>query len=197
VSGKSETVSRIIDGALSALARQGLRKLSMVDVCHEAGIARGTLYRYFKSKDDVLEAIGHHVVQNLAVALDRSIEERPEPGNRVRVVADVLIGTFWELHPELVQVGQLEPAFTLLYLNRVLPKFQEILRDTLSPILAETAAVRTGTVTADQLVDIVIRISVSHYLLPNDFSEALPELLASFIELRTARHEHQSTAGVP
>jgi AcrR family transcriptional regulator len=44
VSGKSDTVSGILDGALSALARKAVRKLSMVDVCYEAGIARGTLF---------------------------------------------------------------------------------------------------------------------------------------------------------
>ena len=47
----NETVNRILDGALRALARRGLRKLSMSDICEEAGISRGTLYRYFKSKD--------------------------------------------------------------------------------------------------------------------------------------------------
>ncbi|HEX3732245.1 MAG TPA: TetR/AcrR family transcriptional regulator [Mycobacteriales bacterium] len=194
MTAKSDTVSRILDGALSALARQGLRKLSMSDVCDEAGIARGTLYRYFKSKDDVLEAIGHHVVANLTVALEQGIQENPKPADRVRVVADVLIG-FWRLHPELARVGQVEPAFALSYLNRVLPQFRAILRETLDPLLTETAAVRAGTATVDQLIDLIIRIAVSHYLLPNEFSDALPELLAGLADLQIPENSTSKRRG--
>lgn len=50
MAASSDTHTRILDGALSALARRGVRKLSMSDVGAEAGISRGTLYRYFRDK---------------------------------------------------------------------------------------------------------------------------------------------------
>src|SRR5260221_73441 len=42
---------RILEGTLAAISRYGVHKLSMVDVAAEAGISRGTLYRYFETKE--------------------------------------------------------------------------------------------------------------------------------------------------
>src|SRR5437899_1815243 len=88
--GRSDTVDRILDGALTALARRGLRKLSMSDICAAAGVSRGTLYRYFSTKEDVLEAIGQHVEQRFRVAMEDAIEREPDLDHRVEVVLRVL-----------------------------------------------------------------------------------------------------------
>ena len=45
------TRERILDGAMAAIARHGLSKLGMSDVSHSAGVSRGTLYRYFPSRE--------------------------------------------------------------------------------------------------------------------------------------------------
>jgi len=43
----------ILDAARSVFSRLGYAKTSMDDVAEEAGIAKGTLYLYFKSKEDL------------------------------------------------------------------------------------------------------------------------------------------------
>lgn len=175
---KAVTTARILDGALSALARQGLRKLSMSDICEEAGIARGTLYRYFKSRDEVLEAVSRHVATSMTIALEQGVRERPDPANRIRVVMDVLIG-YWQAHPEMVQVGKVEPAFAMSYLERVLPQFKVILLDFLDPVLAESAAVRSGAATEEQFVDLMLRVAFLHYFMPSPESTSLGEVVAN------------------
>lgn len=175
---KAVTTARILDGALSALARQGLRKLSMSDICEEAGIARGTLYRYFKSRDEVLEAVSRHVATSMTIALEQGVRERPDPANRIRVVMDVLIG-YWQAHPEMVQVGKVEPAFAMSYLERVLPQFKVILLDFLDPVLAESAAVQSGAATEEQFVDLMLRVAFLHYFMPSPESTSLGEVVAN------------------
>jgi AcrR family transcriptional regulator len=178
VATKAVTTARILDGALSALARQGLRKLSMSDICEEAGIARGTLYRYFKSRDEVLEAVSRHVATSMTIALEQGVRERPDPANRIRVVMDVLIG-YWQAHPEMVQVGKVEPAFAMSYLERVLPQFKVILLDFLDPVLAESAAVQSGAATEEQFVDLMLRVAFLHYFMPSPESTSLGEVVAN------------------
>lgn len=175
---RAVTTARILDGALSALARQGLRKLSMSDICEEAGIARGTLYRYFKSRDEVLEAVSRHVATSMTIALEQGVRERPDPANRIRVVMDVLIG-YWQAHPEMVQVGKVEPAFAMSYLERVLPQFKVILLDFLDPVLAESAAVQSGAATEEQFVDLMLRVAFLHYFMPSPESTSLGEVVAN------------------
>lgn len=46
--------SRICNAAFACIKRLGLEKTTMSDIAKEAGIARPTLYRHFKSKNDVV-----------------------------------------------------------------------------------------------------------------------------------------------
>lgn len=45
---------RILDGALKAFARKGFYNTKVSEIAAEAGVADGTIYLYFKNKDDLL-----------------------------------------------------------------------------------------------------------------------------------------------
>ena len=49
-----EAKSRVCTAALACLKRQGIEKTTMSDIAKEAGIARPTLYKYFKNIEEVL-----------------------------------------------------------------------------------------------------------------------------------------------
>ncbi len=49
-----EAKSRVCSAALACLKRQGIEKTTMSDIAKEAGIARPTLYKYFKNIEEVL-----------------------------------------------------------------------------------------------------------------------------------------------
>ncbi len=42
---------------MRAIARHGLAKLGMRDVSESAGVSRGTLYRYFSTREDLLTGL--------------------------------------------------------------------------------------------------------------------------------------------
>ena len=44
----------IIDAAIRVFARSGYYNSRVSDIAREAGIASGTIYLYFKTKDDIL-----------------------------------------------------------------------------------------------------------------------------------------------
>ncbi|MCL5268879.1 MAG: TetR/AcrR family transcriptional regulator [Bacteroidetes bacterium] len=48
---------QIIKAAISAFARKGLKKTSMNDIVREAGISKGAIYWYFKSKDEIISEL--------------------------------------------------------------------------------------------------------------------------------------------
>ena len=45
--------NEVIDAAIAVFAREGFAQATMDDVAREAGIAKGTVYLYFKSKEDL------------------------------------------------------------------------------------------------------------------------------------------------
>jgi TetR/AcrR family transcriptional regulator, repressor for uid operon len=53
-------VQRILDAATKCFVRSGFRGASMHEICGEAGMSPGALYRYFPSKEAVIEAISEN-----------------------------------------------------------------------------------------------------------------------------------------
>lgn len=47
---------QILDAAITCFARNGFAETTIQDICQEAGVSHGALYRYFQSKDDIVEA---------------------------------------------------------------------------------------------------------------------------------------------
>ena len=54
---------RIMNAAITTFAQNGYHQATMAAVAREAGVAAGTIYLYFKSKDDLLISIFEEKVQ--------------------------------------------------------------------------------------------------------------------------------------
>ncbi|MFU8806641.1 MAG: TetR/AcrR family transcriptional regulator [Bradymonadaceae bacterium] len=52
--GNAEKRERILEGALKAFAKKGFYNTKVSEIAGEAGVADGTIYLYFKNKDDLL-----------------------------------------------------------------------------------------------------------------------------------------------
>jgi AcrR family transcriptional regulator len=178
-------VEQITQGAIRALARHGLRKLTMTDICAEAGVSRGTLYRYFKDKDQVLEAVGHQVESTLKVAVDNAIAADPEPAHRLQVVLRAVLD-YQQLHPETVELVRVEPAFALDFLTRRLPVFVDILTDALEPVLTGAPPVRSRKMTRQQLAEMFLRFVISAIVIPPDDGIAMADRVAGMWKSLTA-----------
>ncbi|HEX6311825.1 MAG TPA: helix-turn-helix domain-containing protein [Acidimicrobiia bacterium] len=51
------THDRIVDAAERCIRRWGIRRISMNDVGREAGVSRGSVYRYFADRDALVQAV--------------------------------------------------------------------------------------------------------------------------------------------
>jgi len=83
-----ERRNEIIDAADELFGQKGFDGTSTNDILEKVGIARGTLYHHFKSKEDIMDAlIERHSVRLLGtaqeIATDKSI---PVVGRIIRVV---------------------------------------------------------------------------------------------------------------
>ncbi len=54
---KEARPSEILESAIELFAVQGFAATKMSDIAHHAGIAKGTIYRYFETKDALFEAM--------------------------------------------------------------------------------------------------------------------------------------------
>jgi TetR/AcrR family fatty acid metabolism transcriptional regulator len=52
--GKNHKYHQILEAAVKVFARQGFHQSTVAQIAKEAGVADGTIYLYFKNKDDIL-----------------------------------------------------------------------------------------------------------------------------------------------
>jgi AcrR family transcriptional regulator len=94
---------QLLDAAVRVFARKGFHASRVGDIAEEAGVAHGLLYHYFKSKDQVLEAVFHEN-WSLLVARIESVEETDEPAaDQIRHIAAIVLRTWLHL-PDVVRV---------------------------------------------------------------------------------------------
>ena len=94
---------QLLDAAVRVFARKGFHASRVGDIAEEAGVAHGLLYHYFKSKDQVLEAVFHEN-WSLLIARIESVEETDESSaDQLRHIAAIILRTWLHL-PDVVRV---------------------------------------------------------------------------------------------
>ncbi len=68
---KTELREKIMQSAMENFAKHGFDRTRMEDIATAAGLAKGTLYLYFKNKEDLFYAICDHNLEELRNQLSR------------------------------------------------------------------------------------------------------------------------------
>ncbi|MDX6384785.1 MAG: TetR/AcrR family transcriptional regulator, fatty acid metabolism regulator protein [Blastocatellia bacterium] len=103
-SGKRESILR---AATRVFARNGYFNAKVADIAREAEVADGTVYLYFKSKEEILHSIFD---QNMAEAIQSGrvlIEKLQDPGEKLRRIAMLHLERLGA-DPDLAVVFQVE-----------------------------------------------------------------------------------------
>src|SRR5947209_2395200 len=87
IASTPEVTAKVVEGALRAVARFGLGKLTVDDVAREAGISRATLYRYFPGRSAVLTAVVRSETERLERGLDETLGEAKTLAEALAAVA--------------------------------------------------------------------------------------------------------------
>ena len=84
VSDKREAILR---AAITVFARCGYFNSKVADIAREAGVADGTVYLYFKSKEDILHSIFDRSVDEALGAAKERVEQLSDPREKLRQIA--------------------------------------------------------------------------------------------------------------
>jgi AcrR family transcriptional regulator len=165
------TEERILSATLRLLGRRGVKRLGMQEVSEAAGVSRGTLYRYFPSKDRLLDAVAifdeHTFTEGLAAALAAC----QDPTERMQAFVAFAFD-YIRTHPARA-LFETEPGFVLGYLLVHLPKLEAALLDQLGDAFDSVPAVASGALSREQLVDVVVRLFASSFIIPEPDDRAL------------------------
>lgn len=98
---------QIIEAAVRVFARKGYFNSRVSDIAREAGIAAGTIYLYFKTKEDILTTLFREKMAEFVAKLWKAMADQPDPVSKVRRLV-YLHFDLLERNPELAEVVQIE-----------------------------------------------------------------------------------------
>jgi len=78
---------QILDAAIDCFAREGFHRTSMTQIIAEAGVSAGTIYLYFDSKEEIVEAIAEER-HTLESALTATALANPDTRQALHDLAD-------------------------------------------------------------------------------------------------------------
>ncbi len=99
--------TRILEAATKVFARKGFYNATIADVAKTAEVAEGTIYLYFKNKDDLLISIFEHSMELFVQAVNRELEGVAGPEEKLRRFVSLHLRLVEE-NPDLAQVLQIE-----------------------------------------------------------------------------------------
>jgi len=142
----------ILDRATEVFAEVGFQNAEMQVIAEKAGVGKGTVYRYFRSKEELFMAAADAGMKRLVAQIFRAIESA---GGVVDLVwrAGLAYAEFFRDHPELVEIFIQEratfrgsiPDTHLVYRDKNRGVLEEALREGVEQNVVRPIDVREAT----------------------------------------------------
>lgn len=109
----------ILDAAVKVFADTGYYGSQVSRIAREAGVADGTIYLYFKNKEDILISLFRERLGELVGKFRESVEASSDAGEALRKICEIHY-TELERNPELAYVTQIELRQSSLELRKAI-----------------------------------------------------------------------------
>jgi len=127
---------RILDAAVKVFAQNGFYNSKVAEIAKEAKVADGTIYLYFKNKDDILIKLFEEKMNVIIAKLQEKLEGVSDPLEKIRIY----IHSHFEMtaaHPDLMEVITVELRQSTKFMkeydnkqfNRYLRALSDMIRD--------------------------------------------------------------------
>lgn len=158
--------------------------LSVSDIAQKAGIGKGSIYYYFNSKNDIIEAV---IERSYALAIEKSKELVKSPGLDAFTKMEILFNTCLDASSELKRQEESSSFLEKQQSALTHQKFMSFLIKNLKPILADIIhqGINEGTISFEypediaEIVLIILTVKFDNHILPST-SEEIRQLLYAF-----------------
>ncbi len=125
----------LVHAAIEIFAQQGYQRTEVQQIADAAGVAKGTVYRYFPSKQALFLAAADYSMQCLTDAVDQAVEGVDDPIARLRTAAHA-VADYFQRYPERIELlaqeraefrGEIPPTH-LIYRERRRERFEATIR---------------------------------------------------------------------
>ena len=165
---KDDKRARIQKAAVKVFARKGYFAARVSDIAKKAGVADGTIYLYFRNKEDILVSLFDEVMGGHLEAARAELKAAPGPAARLLRIASHHLRTLGE-NRDLAVVFQVELRQSTKFMERFTASWLQDYFQILQGVIEEGQ--RAGIFRADLPKKVVAKA----------FFGALDEMVTSFI----------------
>jgi Transcriptional regulator len=130
VKDPAERRKELIDTAEDLFVKKGYEDTSVSDIVKKIKVGQGTFYYYFKSKEEILEAVAEKIVAPIAEEIRNIAKGNGDPATKVNSILN-----------SILKAGSSETGFMKLMHQKgnylLHDKLEEALEAKISPIIAE------------------------------------------------------------
>ena len=165
----ASTSERILAATAEVLSRNGMSKLSLSEVAVQAGVSRPTLYRWFASKEELLDAFGgweRHAFDSGISKATAGLRGNERLDAALRFIVD------YQQSYSGVRMIDIEPGHVIGQMANVIPVMRERLERLISGPRAEVAAATA------------IRVAVAHYIVRSDDADQFLDQLRHAVGIK-------------
>lgn len=156
-----EVSCRIIKATVDAIIQRGVERFSMTEVSRAASVSRQTLYRYFPSKEALLEGLIDHLQRNLERALVQAMEADPTLDGRIKAVSVANLNVA-ETH-KISMLLRAEPCFMLRFVDQHAESIFGLLQEAFAPFFDEAEGRSGATIDRSKVAMLILRIRISAF----------------------------------
>ena len=133
---RSSKYHRILEAAVKVFARQGFRQCTVAQIAKEAGVADGTIYLYFKNKDDILVHFFSFKAKQVFDRFREEVARGADSLEKLRNLIRVHLGEF-QRDPDMAVVYQIETHQSRRLAEEQIREMGKMYRDIISDIVEE------------------------------------------------------------
>jgi TetR/AcrR family fatty acid metabolism transcriptional regulator len=133
---RSSKYHRILEAAVKVFARQGFRQSTVAQIAKEAGVADGTIYLYFKNKDDILVHFFSFKAKQVFHRFREEVARGADSLEKLRNLIRVHLGEF-QHDPDMAVVYQIETHQNRRLAEEQIREMGKMYRDIISDIVEE------------------------------------------------------------
>jgi AcrR family transcriptional regulator len=102
----AEALRRLVAAAVRCIVLRGTGRISMDDVADEAGVSRATVYRYYRTREDLILGV---MLSRLDAAMDLVVSSLEEPDNAARSIPELVLVSIGLVYGDTVNEALFSP----------------------------------------------------------------------------------------
>jgi len=154
---KNHKYNQILEAAIKVFARQGFHQSTVAQIAKEAGVADGTIYLYFKNKDDILVQFFNYKTKLVFDSFRTEVARADSSLDKLRYLIRRHLEEF-QRNREMAVVYQVETHQSSRLAEAQIKEMSKMYRDLISEIVEQGQ--QEGTIRKDLYVGLVKRFFI-------------------------------------